>query len=46
MAGRLMKGNSVTYDGYPSDWYLRLTREGVRMLRAERSLNHVIRLSR
>lgn len=26
----------VTYDGYPSDWYLRLTGEGARMLAGER----------
>jgi len=36
----------VTYDGYPSDWYLRLTREGVRMMRAERPLSDAIPISR
>jgi hypothetical protein len=28
----------VTYDGLPSDWYLRLTNEGIRMLRGEREI--------
>jgi len=36
------QGHFVTYDGLPSDWYLRLTREGVRMLRGERRLSDVI----
>jgi len=29
------QGHFVTYDGYPSDWYLRLAQEGVRMLRGQ-----------
>jgi hypothetical protein len=29
-------GRFVTYDGLPSDWYLRLTREGTKLLRGER----------
>jgi hypothetical protein len=31
-----------TYEGLPSDWYLRLTGEGARMLRGERSLQTTI----
>jgi hypothetical protein len=29
-------GRFVTYDGLPSDWYLRLTGEGTRLIRGER----------
>jgi hypothetical protein len=29
-------GHFVTYEGRPTDWYLRLTAEGTRMLRGER----------
>jgi hypothetical protein len=32
-------GRFVTYDGLPSDWYLRLTGEGTRLIRGERK-NH------
>jgi hypothetical protein len=30
-------GRFLTYDGLPSDWYLRLTGEGARLLRGERA---------
>jgi hypothetical protein len=29
-------GNFVTYDGLPTDWYLRLTGEGTKLIRGER----------
>ncbi|HEY1859125.1 MAG TPA: xylosidase/arabinosidase, partial [Gemmataceae bacterium] len=29
-------GRFVTYDGLPSDWYLRLTGEGTKLIRGER----------
>ena len=32
----------VDYEGLPSDWYLRLTREGARMLRGERPVTATI----
>jgi hypothetical protein len=32
------RGNFVGYDGLPSDWYLRLVKEGGRMIRAERPI--------
>jgi hypothetical protein len=32
----------VTYEGFPSDWYLRLTAEGTKMLRGEREITPVI----
>jgi hypothetical protein len=34
----------LTYDGLPSDWYLRLTGEGARMLRKERPITDKIPL--
>ncbi|MCX6924174.1 MAG: hypothetical protein NT154_13330 [Verrucomicrobia bacterium] len=30
------QGHYVTYEGFPSDWYLRLVGEGTRMLREKR----------
>ena len=30
------QGHFVTYDGLPADWYLRLTREGAKVIRGER----------
>jgi hypothetical protein len=35
----------VTYDGYPSDWYLRLTAEGTKMLAGERLNTNTIPIS-
>ncbi len=32
----------VTYEDFPSDWYLRLTAEGTKMLRGEREITPVI----
>jgi len=32
------QGHFVTYDGLPSDWYLRLVGEGTRMLRGKRAI--------
>jgi len=29
------QGHFVTYDGYPSDWYLRLAQAGIRMVRGQ-----------
>jgi hypothetical protein len=36
------QGHFATYEGLPSDWYLRLTGEGARMLRGERRLRKEI----
>ena len=41
-----IQGHFVTYDGYPSDWYLRLSREGVQMLRGKRPLSDTIPIAR
>jgi hypothetical protein len=35
-------GRFVTYDGLPSDWYLRLTGEGTKLLRGERKKQKTI----
>ena len=32
----------VGYDGLPSDWYLRLVREGIAMLRGKRPFSEAI----
>lgn len=37
--------NCTTYDGLPSDWYLRLTGEGTRMIRGESPLSERIPIS-
>jgi hypothetical protein len=33
-----VEGKFADYEGRPADWYLRLTREGVRMLRGQRAI--------
>ena len=35
-------GRFVIYDGLPSDWYLRLTDEGARLIRGERENQKLI----
>lgn len=37
-----VQAHFLTLDGMPSDWYLRLTREGVLMLRGRRPINEAI----
>jgi hypothetical protein len=37
-----VEGHFDTLEGMPSDWYLRLTREGIRMLRGRRALSEPI----
>jgi hypothetical protein len=37
-----VEGNFDTLEGMPSDWYLRLTREGIRMLRGRRRVTERI----
>ena len=38
-------GHFVTYEGMPSDWYLRLVGEGTRMLRAKQAIPPKISLT-
>lgn len=37
-----VQGHFDTLEGMPSDWYLRLTREGIRMLRGRRPISETI----
>jgi len=39
-----VQGHFVGYEGLPSDWYLRLVGEGIRMLRKQRPLTAEIPL--
>lgn len=39
-------GRFATYDGLPSDWYLRLTGEGTKMLRCDRPLQKSLPMER
>jgi hypothetical protein len=34
-----VQGHFVGYDGFPSDWYLRLVGEGTKMLRKQRPIS-------
>ncbi len=39
-------GRFVTYEGLPSDWYLRLTGEGTKLIRGERKNHKTIPIKR
>ena len=40
-----IQGNFQTYDGMPSDWYLRVTGEGTKMIRGQKPIQETIPIS-